>query len=72
MMEGYGTRLLAVVIAADLTPAQREAFIDAAVIGRPYAAVAPGMGVSPQMVSIYCRQARQKLARVDGIRELAA
>ena len=72
MIDRFGSELLCAVLAARLTPNQREAFIDIAVLGRTGAATAAAMGVTQQMASIHYRLARAKLAAVDGLREQLA
>jgi len=60
--EGYGHELLHAVIVAELTPLQREAFIDHAILGRTIREVADSCGVSHTTVRELCDAARRKLA----------
>lgn len=71
MADGYGMELLHYVVAAGLTPLQREAFIDHAILGRTFTQCAAEYGVSAYQVRQVCDKARQKLAAVYDV-EVAA
>ena len=71
MADGYGHELLHACIVAGLTPLQREAFIDHAILDRTLTDVAEEYGVTPTAVSQLCVLARRKLADTWGM-ELAA
>ena len=70
-MEGFGHELLHAVIVAGLTPLQREAFIDHAIIGRTLQDVGDEYGVTSSAVRELCDRARRKLATTY-VLELAA
>ena len=71
MADGYGHELLHACIVAGLTPLQREAFIDHAILGRTLTDVAVEYGVTPPAIRQLCDTARRKLADTWGM-ELAA
>ena len=50
MGEGFGHELLHAVIVAGLTPLQREAFIDHAILGRTLTDLASEYGVTPPAI----------------------
>lgn len=62
MANGYGHELLHACIEAGLTPLQREAFIDHAILGKPLYVLAAEWGVSPSAAGQLCAKARRKLA----------
>ena len=70
-MDGFGHELLHAVIVAGLTPLQREAFIDHAILGRTLTDVADEYCVTGNAVRELCDKARRKLADTWGM-ELAA
>ena len=69
--DGFGIELLHAVMAADLTPLQRETFIDCAVIGRTLREVALERGVHKSAVGQLLALSRAKLVAAIG-EELAA
>ena len=71
MADGYGHELLHACIVAGLTPLQREAFIDHAILGRTLQDVGDEYGVTPPAIRSLCDIARRKLADTWGM-ELAA